>query len=235
MVDLIEFRMNHVITVWYLVRFVQIINSMIPGKVCTVGHDSIQILQPCLFCEHHRALSEYVCQSVEHDTVWHLVVPACSPTLLVQVLHRLTNRVVDHKPHIWFIYTHTKRCGGYHNLQQIIQQITNCTSGLSIPIPNAVVATTTCNKKYYGLQTAHLVYLYPYRTQWWLPQLATKIQQITNRTSGLSIPIPNAVVATTTCNKLDVSSTPRMPPHSAKVLKPCLIFSNFKKDSCQKS
>jgi hypothetical protein len=25
--------------------------------------------------------------------------------------------------------------------------------------------------------------------------------------------------------KLDVSSTPRMPPHSAKVLKPCLIFS----------
>jgi hypothetical protein len=31
--------------------------------------------------------------------------------------------------------------------------------------------------------------------------------------------------------KLDVSSTPRMPPHSAKVLKPCLIFSNFKGDS----
>jgi hypothetical protein len=28
---------------------------------------------------------------------------------------------------------------------------------------------------------------------------------------------------------------PRMPPHSAKVLKPCLIFSNFKGDSCQKS
>jgi hypothetical protein len=26
-----------------------------------------------------------------------------------------------------------------------------------------------------------------------------------------------------------------MPPHSAKVLKPCLIFSNFKGDSCQKS
>jgi hypothetical protein len=28
--------------------------------------------------------------------------------------------------------------------------------------------------------------------------------------------------------KLDESSTPRMHPHSAKVLKPCLIFSNFK-------
>jgi hypothetical protein len=35
--------------------------------------------------------------------------------------------------------------------------------------------------------------------------------------------------------KLDVSSTPRMPPHSATVLKPCLIFSTFKGDNCQKS
>jgi hypothetical protein len=35
--------------------------------------------------------------------------------------------------------------------------------------------------------------------------------------------------------KLDVSSTPRMPPHAAKVLRPCLIFSNFKGDNCQKS
>jgi hypothetical protein len=26
-----------------------------------------------------------------------------------------------------------------------------------------------------------------------------------------------------------------MPPHSAKVLKPCLIFSKFKGDNCQKS
>jgi hypothetical protein len=34
---------------------------------------------------------------------------------------------------------------------------------------------------------------------------------------------------------LDVSSMPRMPPHSGKVLKPCLIFSNFKGDNCQKS
>jgi hypothetical protein len=32
-----------------------------------------------------------------------------------------------------------------------------------------------------------------------------------------------------------VSSTPRMSPHSAKVLKPCLIFSNFKGEKCQKS
>jgi hypothetical protein len=36
-------------------------------------------------------------------------------------------------------------------------------------------------------------------------------------------------------SKLYVSSMPRMPPHSAKVLKPCLIFSNFKGDNCQKS
>jgi hypothetical protein len=35
--------------------------------------------------------------------------------------------------------------------------------------------------------------------------------------------------------KLDVSSTPRMPPHSAQVLKPCLILSNFKGNNCQKS
>jgi hypothetical protein len=35
--------------------------------------------------------------------------------------------------------------------------------------------------------------------------------------------------------RLDVSSMPRMPPHSAKVLKPCLIFSNFEGDNCQKS
>jgi hypothetical protein len=35
--------------------------------------------------------------------------------------------------------------------------------------------------------------------------------------------------------ELNVSSTLRMPPHSAKVLKPCLIFSNFKGDNCQKS
>jgi hypothetical protein len=35
--------------------------------------------------------------------------------------------------------------------------------------------------------------------------------------------------------KLDVSSMLRMPPHSAKVLKPCLIFSNFKGDNCEKS
>ena len=35
--------------------------------------------------------------------------------------------------------------------------------------------------------------------------------------------------------KLDVSSTPRMPPHAAKVLLPCLIFSDFKGDNCQKS
>ena len=32
-----------------------------------------------------------------------------------------------------------------------------------------------------------------------------------------------------------MSSTPRMPQHSAKVLKPCLIFFNFKVDSYQKS
>jgi hypothetical protein len=37
------------------------------------------------------------------------------------------------------------------------------------------------------------------------------------------------------CHRLDVSPMPRMPPHSAKVLKPCLIFSNFKGDNCQKS
>jgi hypothetical protein len=34
---------------------------------------------------------------------------------------------------------------------------------------------------------------------------------------------------------VDVSSTPGIPPHSTKVLKPCLIFSNFKGDNSQKS
>jgi hypothetical protein len=34
--------------------------------------------------------------------------------------------------------------------------------------------------------------------------------------------------------KLDVLSTPWMPPHAAKVLMPCLIFSKFKGDNCKK-
>jgi hypothetical protein len=79
----------------------------------------------------------------------------------------------DYKLHVWFIYTHTKCSGSYHNLQQKILRITNCTSGLSIPIPNAVVATTTCNKNTTDYKPA-VWFIYP---------------------------ITNTVVATTTCNK----------------------------------
>ena len=43
-------------------------------------------------------------------------IPACSPTLLVIALHRLGHWVVQHKPDIRLVNTHTKRYGGTDNL-----------------------------------------------------------------------------------------------------------------------
>ena len=45
---------------------------------------------------------------------WHDI--TCSPTLLVEVLHGFTERVMYHKSHIWFIYPHTKGHSCHNNL-----------------------------------------------------------------------------------------------------------------------
>ena len=42
----------------------------------------------------------------------------CSAALLVKVLHRFTERVVDHKSNIWLIYSHTKGYCCYNNLNR---------------------------------------------------------------------------------------------------------------------
>lgn len=105
-------------------KFIWIFNSIVikiscePCKICTVGHYSVQIIQACLFREHHAALSEYVCQSVKDYAVGLLVVSASPPTLLVQILHGLAHRVVDHKADIGLINAHSKCCGGHHYLSQ---------------------------------------------------------------------------------------------------------------------
>lgn len=108
----------------WIFKFIWIFNSIVikiscePCKICTVGHYSVQIIQACLFREHHAALSEYVCQSVKDYAVGLLVVSASPPNLLVQILHGLAHRVVDHKADIGLINAHTKRCGGHHYLSQ---------------------------------------------------------------------------------------------------------------------
>ena len=68
--------------------------------------------------ENHCALSEHIPSSEEHYAVCSVSIPASSPTLLVVVLYRLADTVVDHKPHIGLVNAHTKCHGSYNHLSK---------------------------------------------------------------------------------------------------------------------
>ena len=82
----------------------------------TVANHCIEVAESCTFLEDHCALTKCVEGTIEDDAVSFLPVTAGPPTLLVVVLHRLTEGVVDDKAHVWLVYAHTEGYGGYNNL-----------------------------------------------------------------------------------------------------------------------
>ena len=82
----------------------------------TVANHCVEVAESGTFLEDHRALTECVEGAIEDDAVSFLPITAGPPTLLVIVLHGLTEGVVDDKPHVRLVYAHTKGYGGYNNL-----------------------------------------------------------------------------------------------------------------------
>mmetsp|Transcript_18773 Transcript_18773/g.61302 ORF Transcript_18773/g.61302 Transcript_18773/m.61302 type:complete len:364 (-) Transcript_18773:791-1882(-) len=85
-------------------------------RVEAVAHDWVEQLRPRLFVKHHRRLTRNVSPAEKQNAMRRLAVAAGTPRLLVVVLHRFAERVVDHKAHVRFVDAHTECDGGHHHL-----------------------------------------------------------------------------------------------------------------------
>ena len=96
------------------------------ARILAIGQHAVQVLQARLLREHHRTLPKRVERAIQHDTVRRGVIPPCSATLLVEILHRLAEGVVEHEAHVGFVDPHTESYGCYNDLEsQKIVQVSN--------------------------------------------------------------------------------------------------------------
>ena len=80
---------------------------------------------------------------IEDNTASWQAVPASSPLLLVQSLHRLWDRVVKHEPNIGFVDSHPKGDSGHHHLDLVHHP--GALHPVSLPAGNACMVRSCRN------------------------------------------------------------------------------------------